>query len=329
MPIEYLLDQKNYRISTFPIIHEKMYGFAEKLQSTFWTTDEIKFEKDLEAIKKASEGEKNLLKYIIGYFLTADTDVIDIIYKVILSLIQLPEHRAFENIKVANEQIHAETYSKAAFNFFSNELDMIYDLQNDPAIKEKLSWIKTWIPSPEDGKFDPNGTDFAKVVMAMCLLEGIGFQGLFCAVHVLCGDGKYPGLRFSNELISKDEALHSDFYVYLYENYIVNRLSVKEIHKMIKDLIKIEDRFIEKALEFKVDGMNMDKMKNYVRFVADNHCDRLKILRIYNIENNPFPATKKMNTKVKTNFFEGRDANYSRVDAGDEINYEWKEEKNF
>lgn len=327
---EYLLDDKNYRLSIFPIIHQDIYKFAEDLQHTFWTTTEVKFEQDQQFLKMATEGEKNLLKYIIGYFLTQDNDVIDIIYNKILKCIKVPEHKAFEVLKGANEQIHAETYSNAAFSYFNSSMNEIYNIQEDPAIKEKLKWIDKWIGNIVLDNIEEDSDSFAKMIISMCILEGIGFQGLFCAVHVLCEDGKFPALRFSNELIARDEGVHADFYIHIYKNYVKNKLSTKEIHKMIKDLIKIEDRFIESALAFEVLGMNREKMEQYVRYIANNHCDRLQILRVFpDIEKNPYPTTLKLNTKVKANFFEGRDSNYSRVDAGDEVNYDWKKITDF
>lgn len=46
----------------------------------------------------------------------------------------------------------------------------------------------------------------------------------FCAIFWLKKRGLMPGLTFSNELISRDEGLHTDFACQLY-GHLVNRLS--------------------------------------------------------------------------------------------------------
>ncbi len=45
-----------------------------------------------------------------------------------------------------------------------------------------------------------------------------------------------PGLTFSNELISRDEGMHTDFAVLLY-SMIQNKLPQSIIHKMFKEAV--------------------------------------------------------------------------------------------
>ena len=49
-------------------------------------------------------------------------------------------------------------------------------------------------------------------------VEGIFFSGAFCAIYWLKKRGLMPGLTFSNELISRDEGMHTDFAVLLFPN---------------------------------------------------------------------------------------------------------------
>lgn len=48
-----------------------------------------------------------------------------------------------------------------------------------------------------------------------------------------------PGLTFSNELISRDEGLHTDFACLLYK-MLENRLSQTQIHEIIGEAVDIE-----------------------------------------------------------------------------------------
>jgi ribonucleoside-diphosphate reductase beta chain len=316
---EFLIDEKNKRLSIFPIIYRDIYKYARLLQKMFWTHKEISFSRDIYDIKIATEGEINLIKYVLGFFLTADEKITEIIGEVSIAKFTLPEHLSFEKVKICNEQIHSETYSKAVAELFSDEMEKIYNLQDDEVIKEKLSWIKNWILKPD--------SDISNFIISMALFEGISFQGLFSAIFILCEEGKFPGLRLSNELISRDEGIHADCYIHLYKNYIKNKIHPKYIHKMIKELIKIEDKFIEKVLKYKIVGLNEKKMKDYMRFIADDFCKKIEVLPIFNIEKNPLPVMNKLNVKRKTNFFEDRDGNYAKPEFEERVKEDdWDQE---
>lgn len=64
-----------------------------------------------------------------------------------------------------------------------------------------------------------------------------------------------PGLTFSNELISRDEGLHTDFACLLY-SMLKNKLSNEEIYAIISEAVEIEKEFISEALPVELIGMN-------------------------------------------------------------------------
>lgn len=321
MSIEPLLDPKNERISLFPLKFKDIYEYSVKLQQNYWTLKDISFRQDAMHIKGAEDGEKNLIKYIMGFFLYADKFVIEFINKKVLPKVVIPELRSYYSQKEANEDIHAGTYSMGAHALFDEEFEsFLTEMESDDAIKEKLGWAKDWIVDEK--------ASFAQCMLACSLFEGLAFQGLFCAIYILCQSGKFPGLRFSNEIISRDENLHNEAEIYFYLNYISNKLSTKDVHKMIKSLVQTEIVFIKAALKYEVLGMSIDSMIQYVQFVADNQCRKLKILPIYGVEN-PYPVMNKMSVKRKTNFFEDRDANYGKLEVVDDGIYDWKEVEKF
>ena len=68
-----------------------------------------------------------------------------------------------------------------------------------------------------------------------------------------------PGLTFSNELISRDEGLHTDFACLLYSQ-LKNQLDKIEVYKIISDAVDIEKKFVKEALPVELIGMNSDLM---------------------------------------------------------------------
>ena len=121
-----------------------------------------------------------------------------------------------------------------------------------------------------------------------------------------------PGLAFSNEYISRDEGTHCDFACLLYNNYIVNKLPVSKVTKIITDAVEIEKEFVTDALPVGLIGMNSNLMCQYIEFVADRLLVELNCPKVYNSEN-PFPFMENISVQNKTNFFEKRVAEYQKA----------------
>ena len=118
-----------------------------------------------------------------------------------------------------------------------------------------------------------------------------------------------PGLTFSNELISRDEALHTEFAVLLYKK-LEKKLKKSKVHEMIKEAVEIEKEFITEALPCRLIGMNSTLMCQYIEFVADRLVLQLGYEAIYNATN-PFDFMEMISIEGKTNFFEKRVGEYA------------------
>ena len=121
--------------------------------------------------------------------------------------------------------------------------------------------------------------------------------------------GLMPGLTFSNELISRDEALHCEFAILLYSK-LEKKVAKAKIHEIIKECVEIEIEFICNALPCRLIGMNSDMMSQYIKFVADRLSVQLGYKKIYNVTN-PFDWMQLISLESKTNFFEKRTDAYA------------------
>jgi ribonucleotide reductase beta subunit family protein with ferritin-like domain len=133
----------------------------------------------------------------------------------------LPEARAFYGFQIAMENIHSETYSLLIDSYIKNQdekMKLFHALQNFPCIEKKGKWALKWI--------NDKRSSFATRLIAFACVEGIFFSGAFCSIYWLKKRGLMPGLTFSNELIARDEALHTEFAVYLY-NKLENLLKAR------------------------------------------------------------------------------------------------------
>ena len=75
-----------------------------------------------------------------------------------------------------------------------------------------------------------------------------------------------PGLTFSNELISRDEGLHTDFACHLY-TFLEQKLSKDTIYDIITDAVKIEKEFISESLPVELIGMNSGVINNLKKII--------------------------------------------------------------
>ena len=198
----------------------------------------------------------------------------------------------------------SETYSLLIDTYIKKEdekIKLFKALDNYPCIKKKADWAVKWI---EDKR-----SNFATRLVAFACVEGIFFSGSFCSIFWLKKRGLMPGLTFSNELISRDEGMHTDFAVLLYSK-MVRKLKKKKIHDMIKEAVDIEKEFICEALPCKLIGMNQKLMSQYIEFVADRLVVQLGYKKIFD-SSNPFDFMEMISLDGKTNFFEKRVGDYS------------------
>merc|ERR1712212_243627 len=114
----------------------------------------------------------------------------------------------------------------------TSERDKLFNaIETIPAVKKKADWALRWINS--------NNASFAERIIAFASVEGIFFSGSFAAIFWLKKRGLMPGLSFSNELISRDEGLHTDFACLMYK-HLVNKPSKQRILSIIVDAVTIE-----------------------------------------------------------------------------------------
>ena len=198
----------------------------------------------------------------------------------------------------------SETYSLLIETYIKDKEEkskLFNAIENFPCIKKKSDWAQKWIHD--------NRSSFATRLVAFACVEGIFFSGAFCSIYWLKKRGLMPGLTFSNELISRDEALHCEFAVLLYSK-LVKKIDKNRIHEIIKEAVEIEIEFICDALPCKLIGMNSELMSQYIKFVADRLVVQLGYKKIYNIAN-PFDFMELISLEGKTNMFERKISEYS------------------
>jgi|UniRef100_A0A6C0LW17 ribonucleoside-diphosphate reductase subunit M2 len=304
---EPLLTPDDSRFVMFPIQDQHIWGMYKKQVDCFWRAEEVDLSKDVAHWQTLNGDEQHFIKTILAFFAASDGIVLENLGVRFMNEVQLSEARAFYGFQIAMENIHSQMYSQLIDTYIEDREEkhnVFHALQQFPCIKKKGDWAKKWI--------NDNRSSFATRLVAFACVEGIFFSGAFCSIFWLKKRGLMPGLTFSNELISRDEALHTEFAVHLYSK-LLKKINKTRIHDIIKEAVTIEKEFIIEALPCRLIGMNSDSMSQYIEFIADRLSVQLGYDKIYNATN-PFEFMELISVESKTNFFEKRVSEYALAD---------------
>jgi len=311
--MEKILVENTNRFVLFPIQHHDIWEYYKRAEASFWTAEEIDLSTDIVHWEnKLNDNEKHFIKNILAFFAASDGIVNENLAENFLSEVQYPEAKFFYGFQIAIENIHSETYSLLIDTYIkdSKEKDYLFKgLENIESIKKKGQWALKWIESD----------NFVERILAFAVVEGIFFSGAFCSIFWLKKRGLMPGLSFSNELISRDEGLHTDFACLLYNNHVENKLSSERLLEIVLEAVEIEKEFISDSLPVSLIGMNADLMKQYIEYVTDRLLINLKQKPYFN-STNPFDFMVNIAMTNKTNFFEKRVAEYNKSGVANSLN---------
>lgn len=301
---ETMLTNDNSRFTLFPLKHHDLWKAYENHKNAFWTAQEIDYSADMEDWNKLNQNEKYFIEHILAFFAGADGIVLENLVTSFCKEVKIPEARCFYGFQAAMENIHSEVYSLLIDTFIKDnerKSTLFNAIDTIPCVSEKADWALKWIDQSKP---------FAQRLVAFSVVEGIFFSGSFCAIFWLKSRGlMVKALGTSNELIARDEGLHTDFAVLLYSK-LENKLPADVIYEIVSSAVTIEEKFITESLPCRLIGMNHELMIQYIRFVADRLIQQLGYDPYYN-ESNPFDFMTLNSLDGKTNFFEKRVTEYS------------------
>ncbi|KAK7026981.1 ferritin-like superfamily [Favolaschia claudopus] len=281
------------RLVLFPIRHPDVWAMYKKAQASFWTAEEIDLSKDLPQWKQLSDAERKFVCFVLAFFAASDGIVNENLVNRFSSEVQWAEARCFYGFQIMNENVHAETYSLLIDTYVEDpalKSSLFRAIDAIPAIKAKAIWALKWIEDTASSHF---------------------FSASFASIFWLKKRGLMPGLTFSNELISRDEGLHTDFACLMF-GHLQHKPEVAVVRQIVWEAVEIEKAFVKESLPVALVGMNADLMCQYVEFVGDRLFRSLTGCTIYETRN-PFDFMDLISMEGKTNFFERRVGEYAKA----------------
>ena len=292
------------RFVMFPIQHDDIWQMYKRQVDCFWRAEEVDLSKDINDWNKLNSDEQQFIKMVLAFFAASDGLVLENLANRFMGDVQLSEARAFYGFQIAMENIHSEMYSLLIDTYIHNSTEktkLFEATQNYPCIAKKADWAKKWIG-------DEN-SNFASRLVAFAAIEGIFFSASFASIYWIKKRGLMPGLTLSNEFISRDEALHTEFAILLYSK-LQTKLTKTRIYEIIQEAVAIEKEFITEAIPCRMIGMNSKLMIQYIEYVADRLVLQLGYDKIYHSQN-PFDFMELISMESKVNFFERTNSEYA------------------
>jgi ribonucleoside-diphosphate reductase beta chain len=301
---EPLLVNTSNKYTIFPIKNKEVWNCFINHKKAIWFVDDVDPSLDLNDWKKLNDDEKYFIKHILAFFAASDGIVMENLCLNFSNEIQMAEARSFYAMQTFIENEHSIMYSKLIETYVTNineKTKLFNAIETIPSIAKKAQWAQKWIN---------NNARFALRLFAFAIVEGLFFSGAFCSIYWIAERGIMPGLTMSNSYISRDENLHTEFAVMLYNKYVVNKLTNQEATDIFIESVELEKEFIIEALPCSLLGMNVTLMSQYIEFVADKLCKSLGHESPFNGVKCPFPFMDKICMQSQTNFFDTRVSEY-------------------
>ncbi|KLO07137.1 ribonucleotide reductase [Schizopora paradoxa] len=306
---EPILFASRRRFVLFPIQYPDIWEMYKKAEASFWTAEEVDLSKDMGDWRdKLSDDERHFISHVLAFFAASDGIVNENLVERFSSEVQVAEARCFYGFQIMMQNIHSETYSLLIDSYIKEKetRDQLFSaIETIPCVKKKAEWALRWISDTR--------SSFGERLVAFAAVEGIFFSGSFAAIFWLKKRGLMPGLTFSNELISRDEGMHTDFACLLFR-HLRRRPSAATILDIIADAVLIEQEFLTDALPVSLIGMNSRLMCQYIEFVADRLLHSLDEEKHFGVPN-PFDFMDMISLQGKTNFFEKRVSDYAKANV--------------
>ncbi|SCZ99611.1 BZ3500_MvSof-1268-A1-R1_Chr3-1g06150 [Microbotryum saponariae] len=338
---EPLLRPTEARFVLFPIKYHEIWAQYKKAEASFWTAEEMDLSKDMhDWDNKLKPDERYFISHVLAFFAASDGIVNENLVERFSGEVQSAEARCFYGFQIMMENIHSEVYSLLIDTYVreTEERNKLFQaIDTIPCIRKKADWALKWISDDR--------SIFGERLIAFAAVEGIFFsgqssspscplrvaickrltpiflchlKGSFASIFWLKKRGLMPGLTFSNELISRDEGLHTDFACLLF-SHLERRPHPDTVALIIKEAVEIEKEFLTEALPCGLIGMNAKLMcqpfsfisLRYIEFVADRLLVALGNPKVWNTEN-PFDFMNMISLEGKTNFFEKRVSDYQK-----------------
>jgi ribonucleoside-diphosphate reductase beta chain len=298
-----------------PFSYPWAFEYFKSQQQAHWLPTEVPLADDVADFDhRLSDEEKNLIIQVLRFFTQGDTEVMNNYNTNLTELFPVPEISMMLSAFAGMEGVHAWAYSYLNDTLGLPEEEYSAFLEYE-SMKNKVEYLHLYD--------DPKNIEEVLLNLAVFggFMEGVSLFSSFAMLMNFPRRGLLKGVGQIVTWSVKDESLHSDGVCHLYrevyaqhEDKINRALHVKKIYEACKEIINLEDKFIDTCFEMgAVAGLTKDQLKEYTRYIADLRLRSLNVSPLYHVKDNPLPwMTQMINGKEHANFFEARATEYAK-----------------
>jgi ribonucleoside-diphosphate reductase beta chain len=304
-----------YKPFEFPFAFE---GWQEH-EKLHWLPDEVNFQEDVKDWNtRLSEHEKNFLRQIFRFFVTADVDIASSYVEHYLPAIKSPELRMMLLGFAGRESIHIAAYAA------------LLDTVGMPDTEYEAFTRHKGMLAKHDYFYDQSDLSLPlKIVKYSAFGEGLQ---LFSSFAMLLNFPRFNKMKGMGQIVSwsiKDEMVHVKYMTKLYHAILQEEGKPAGHDEFVVDIatkmVDLENAFVDLAFEMGgVEGLNKEDVKKYVKYIANLRYSQLgySTLLYPDVTANPLPWIEEHVQSLEfTNFFENAPTNYQKAVLTGDIDY--------
>jgi ribonucleoside-diphosphate reductase beta chain len=294
-----------------PFYYSWAVDLTVRHEKAHWIEDEIDLSEDLTDWKtnKVTPIEKDYITNILRLFTQSDVAVGQNYYDQFIPKFKNNEIRNMLGSFANREGVHQRAYA------LLNDTLGLPDSEYHAFLEYKEMTDKIEFMQKSDNTTQKGlALGLAKSVFN----EGVALFASFVMLLNFQRVGKMKGMGKVVEWSIRDESMHVEGNSRLFKAFVAEHPKLvdndfkKEIYVMAKDVVRLEDKFIQLAYKMgEIEGLTMEEVKTYIRYITDRRLLQLGLKTTFKVKNNPLPWLEWiLNGADHTNFFENRVTEY-------------------
>lgn len=308
------------------------YSWAKPLYrvllANFWIPEKIDLTPDVQQYENLSEKEKSVFKSILSFLTFLDSIQTNNVPK-ISEFITAPEISTLLGIQMFQEIIHSQSYAYIIESVIPiKEREQVYEeWRTNQVLFKRNEYIASVYQSFWDNQptaQNPLNEEFAKVIIANYILEGLYFYNGFIFFYNLASRNTMMGVADEIRYINRDEKSHIDLFANIiltlqqeYPGFITEELVKEMFDFACQEEIKWMNYILKDSNIVGMDKVNTEK---YTKYLVNSRLEQIGYSPLYpEFNENPYSYLEMVadsnGDSVKSNFFESGVTNYSQSSA--------------
>lgn len=302
------------------------YQWANKLyrlmMENFWIPEKVSLFDDKRAYDELTPHEQNAYDGILSFLVFLDSIQTNNLPN-ISEYITAPEVNLILAIQTYQEAVHSQSYAYIIESIIpADKRAKIYDRwREDKVLLERNQYIAEIYQKFVD---DRNDVNFARVLIANFLLEGLYFYNGFNFFYNLAARSLMIGTADEIKYINRDELTHCVIFANIIKEIRKERpqfFNDDEIYEMFKKATEQEIAWSNHIIGDQVLGITPQTIDQYTKFIANKRLKEIGLNPIYDgYDETPYKNLEKISDtngegNVKGNFFEANVSSYNQSTA--------------